>query len=591
LPKVTDLSLASAVKINRAIGDEFQVNTYTTNNQDDPKVVGLSNGNFVVVFYSYNNGVKIYGQLYDANSNKLSAEFQITDADEGHAPAVAALENGRFIVTYASGDGNSIGVFGRLYDANANPEGSKFLINTATGDEQDSATVAALSDGKFMVVWSSYDSDWSNSYGNRAQLYNATGSLIGSELQINPSGTFVQIAALQSSNNFIIVWRQYNGSIHGRLYNATTNPITNSFQISAVSASSRGLSLAALGNGGFLVTWHANGISARLYDTSANQIGNEFLVSSEVSGDPRPSASGNSNGFITTWTVSDISDDIYAQIFTNNGTRIGTEFLVNSYTLSSQEFSSVANLNNENFVVTWQSNQQDGSGHGIYSKIIDTHLKVSMSNQTLHYQENLPQKLAEITITPPVFISQVTATLTLSEPLAGTLSTNTSGLVTSTYDINTGIWQASGNVTDVNNLLAGLTFQPLADFSGNFSIAVAIQDGLNTVNRTIQAIGSRMPTTQPITTVNPASSMPTALMPTVAVTETPKEPSARDATVETGLIAGLAAGAGGVAVGLTAFGIWACKRQQKACFRPDAAQDSITELGIQSPESVNHRIG
>ena len=54
----------------------------------------------------------------------------------------------------------------------------------------------------------------------------------------------------------------------------------------------------------------------------------------------------------------------------------------------------------------------------------------------------------------------VTATLTLSDPAAGSLSTATSGAVTSTYVPGTGVWTASGPIADVNTLLAGVTFTP-----------------------------------------------------------------------------------------------------------------------------------
>ena len=42
--------------------------------------------------------------------------------------------------------------------------------------------------------------------------------------------------------------------------------------------------------------------------------------------------------------------------------------------------------------------------------------------------------------------SSVTATLTLSNPAAGSLNTGTSGPVTSTYVAGTGIWSASGAI-------------------------------------------------------------------------------------------------------------------------------------------------
>ena len=51
--------------------------------------------------------------------------------------------------------------------------------------------------------------------------------------------------------------------------------------------------------------------------------------------------------------------------------------------------------------------------------------------------------------------ANVTATLTLSNPAAGSLSTATSGAVTSTYNARTGVWTASGAIADVNTLLAG----------------------------------------------------------------------------------------------------------------------------------------
>ena len=72
----------------------------------------------------------------------------------------------------------------------------------------------------------------------------------------------------------------------------------------------------------------------------------------------------------------------------------------------------------------------------------------------------------------------VTATLTLSNVAAGSLSTATSGAVTSTYNAGTGVWTASGAIADVNTLLAGVTFIPSANFNANFTIATSVTDGV-----------------------------------------------------------------------------------------------------------------
>ena len=57
------------------------------------------------------------------------------------------------------------------------------------------------------------------------------------------------------------------------------------------------------------------------------------------------------------------------------------------------------------------------------------------------------------------------------------MSTGTSGAVTSTYNAGTGVWTASGAIADVNALLAGVTFNPAANFNGSFTIATNVSDG------------------------------------------------------------------------------------------------------------------
>jgi len=70
----------------------------------------------------------------------------------------------------------------------------------------------------------------------------------------------------------------------------------------------------------------------------------------------------------------------------------------------------------------------------------------------------------------------ISASLTLSDPAAGTLSTGTTGSVTSTF--SGGIWTASGAKAGVNAQLAGVMFTPAANYELDFSIEVSIDDGI-----------------------------------------------------------------------------------------------------------------
>ena len=93
------------------------------------------------------------------------------------------------------------------------------------------------------------------------------------------------------------------------------------------------------------------------------------------------------------------------------------------------------------------------------------------------YTEDTLLNLTDIVVSD-VDSANVTATLTLSNVAAGSLSTGTSGAVTSTYNAGTGIWTASGAIADVNALLAGLTFTPAANFNANFTISTSVSDGV-----------------------------------------------------------------------------------------------------------------
>src|SRR5437660_49781 len=93
------------------------------------------------------------------------------------------------------------------------------------------------------------------------------------------------------------------------------------------------------------------------------------------------------------------------------------------------------------------------------------------------YTEDTVLNLIDI-VASDVDSANITATLTLSNVAAGSLTTATSGAVTSTYNVGTGVWSTSGAIADVNALLAGVTFNPALNFNSNFTIATSISDGV-----------------------------------------------------------------------------------------------------------------
>jgi VCBS repeat-containing protein len=91
------------------------------------------------------------------------------------------------------------------------------------------------------------------------------------------------------------------------------------------------------------------------------------------------------------------------------------------------------------------------------------------------YNEETVLDLIDIVVSD-VDSTNVTITLILSDPAAGTLSTGTSGAVTSTFV--GGVWTASGAIADVNTLLTNVTFTPALNYNSNFTIAAGVDDGV-----------------------------------------------------------------------------------------------------------------
>ena len=208
-----------------AVGDEFLVNTIETGTQGLPQVTGLADGGFVVAWQSdsqddgdaANNGV--FAQRFDASGEKVGAELQVNVSENSNQQevSIAALKGGGFVVTWSSNgtddsDSSGYGVFGRVYDANGSAVGGEFRINEKTTNDQFYQEVVGTPEGGFVVAWYSNASDDTDSsgYGAFARRFDATGTAIGGEFQVNTTTTndqkFADVA-IGPDGKMVIVWQ------------------------------------------------------------------------------------------------------------------------------------------------------------------------------------------------------------------------------------------------------------------------------------------------------------------------------------------------------------------------------------------------
>jgi hypothetical protein len=279
--------------------NDVVVNTFSNNFQENPAVATLTNGNVVVVWESFGEAgsgslLDVYGQILSPTGQKIGGEFlinQFTTYNQ-RTPTVAALANGGFVVAWASEravgaptppqqDGHgllanqqsypSIDVYAQLYNSSYQPQGSEFPVNTDS-NPCGNPSVAAASDGSFVVAWSAFDMTnptngldvWArtfsgagvggtvmrvNSYllGNQyaprisavggdylmvwtslgqdgslegvyGQFVHEDGSMVGGEFQVNTTTAGQQIYPVVASDGvsqFVVVWGSFTGSLYG----------------------------------------------------------------------------------------------------------------------------------------------------------------------------------------------------------------------------------------------------------------------------------------------------------------------------------------------------------------------------------------
>src|SRR5262245_58504950 len=107
--------------------------------------------------------------------------------------------------------------------------------------------------------------------------------------------------------------------------------------------------------------------------SSFGTVGFEFPVSTFTQGFQMFSAVAlDADGdCVVVWQSKEQDGDgegVYGQRYNSAGTPQGEEFLVNTVTVSHQDGPAVAMDANGNFVIAWQSYEQDGSGWGVYAR-------------------------------------------------------------------------------------------------------------------------------------------------------------------------------------------------------------------------------
>ncbi len=410
---------------------EFVVNSYTTGNQRNPKVATDAAGDSVVVWASQGedgSGYGIYARLYNAAGVPQGSQFQVNTftSSNQNLPSVAMDAAGDFVITWQSATedgGGGYAIYAQAYNASGAPQGSEFMVNSyATGQQADPA-VAMDSTGAFVVVWETYDPG----VGINAQQYTFSGTgqpvASGSQFIVNTYTTgnqSIPTVAMDSAGDFVVAWQGYDytqdlgqQSLYAQAYNASGTPQGSEFRVNSspyVGLNPIQSSIAMDSAGDYVIAWsiytsYGNSvIDAQRYNAAGVPQGSQFQVASD--GDSNrgsPSVGMDTSGdFVITWTDYNELDGsnygIFAQRYNAAGAPQASEFQVNTFTPGNQNYSSAAMDAAGDLIVVWQGEYEDGSGFNISGKVYPAYNPPVVSSTAVRAQLHGRQRAGECAI-------------------------------------------------------------------------------------------------------------------------------------------------------------------------------------------------
>ena len=332
-------------------------------------------------------------------------QTQVTSGvDNTVAQNVTRLANGNYIFTWYGGDTSNdpnypagwfwSGLHTQMFSATGQSIGAPVTIAETTGVDNYAATVSALADGGYLVLWNQqtdYDPVTLIPATTRiiAQRYDANGAavafttgggtgpvtLVGSDVSANQATTVLV------NGNFVISWQTQSDSLtHLRTYDAGGHVI-GSVDVASLTDEQQA-SMETLSDGTYLRYFIASAqagqppgagfdIYVQHYAANGTTIGGSVVATTSVAGNQlTPHTAVFNGGYILTYSSPDASSSgILGQVYNNDGSKVGAEFQVNTYTNDRQTGPEIAVLADGNFVIAWRSNLEDGSGLGVYYQL------------------------------------------------------------------------------------------------------------------------------------------------------------------------------------------------------------------------------
>lgn len=337
------------------------------------------------------SGLGISARRIDSSQSGSLSVFRVNQIgdDDQERPQVVTLPNGGAAFVWQGGKQG----FQHIYARFLTPDGlwttGDVMVNTATNVYQLEATATALTNGNVVVAWSSFNQAASGSLRDiYYQILSSDGQKVASEARANQTTGYNQrsaaVAAL-SDGRYVIVWiseqQRFENSVdvYGRIFNASGIPATGEFLINSGTNVCASPSVAAAPDGGFAVTWMerdlvvlSRGWEVYARPFSANAVGGVTRqINSYTEGDQfGPKICSVGNDYFVVWTSvgqDGSREGVYGQFLRGDGSLLGAEQRINTTVVSQQLYPAVAS-DGRNLLVVWSSFVGGSGGFDLFGQ-------------------------------------------------------------------------------------------------------------------------------------------------------------------------------------------------------------------------------
>lgn len=322
---------------------EEQGNVFTGSAQDNAALDVGPDGRVVLVWDSRRQEAGTYGVFargFDALGRPLTHEVHINEYVKSHQrlPSVAfAGEDAVWFVWNSHGqDGQAGSIVARRFRVDLTPAGPEMAVNTTREGDQTHPVVAGRTDGSALIAWSTTLQSNSARTEIRSRLVDSEGRMLGDEVVVGQNGDgrdILPAVAPMSDDRTLIVWARSQSELT------------------------------------------SDGIYGLLIGSDGQPEGAEFLISPQDNNQHiEPSVAACVDGrFVVAWLSG--TDDGYAvtvRRFDAGGEPLGKADVIANPTTGWKSGVAVAMSSDGRFLVSYNSDGEDGSGEGVFTRGFDS---------------------------------------------------------------------------------------------------------------------------------------------------------------------------------------------------------------------------